>query len=214
MNLRLPLVLLAVLGLLAPPSLSAEERPVRIVALGDSLTAGYGLAPGEAFPEQLQRALQERGHAVEIANAGVSGDTAGAGLSRLDWSVPEDADAVIVALGANDALRGIDPAVTREALGEVVARLTARGQAVLIAGMAAPRNLDDGYIAAFDAIYPEVAEEHGALLYPFLLEGVALDPALNLADGIHPNAEGVARMVEGILPYVEDLIERAKPAPG
>jgi acyl-CoA thioesterase I len=211
MNLRLLLPPVLAVLLLAPVAMAAEE-PVRIVALGDSLTAGFGLAPGQSFPEQLEQALRKRGHNVEVANAGVSGDTASAGLERLDWSVPEEADAVIVALGANDALRGIDPAVTRAALDEIVGRLAARGQAVLVAGMAAPRNLDDSYIAAFDALYPEVAEAHGALLYPFFLEGVAMEPALNLADGIHPNAAGIARMVEGILPHVEALTEQARTA--
>ena len=192
-------------ALIAGAASPAAAEPVEIVALGDSLTAGYGLAPGEAFPEQLQALLEARGYDVSVANAGVSGDTAADGLARLEWSVPAEADIVIVELGANDALRGIDPALTREALSELLAKLADREQAVLLAGMLAPRNLGDEYAAAFDAIYPELAAEHGAALYPFFLEGVATDPALNQADGIHPTAEGVARIVEAIAPLVEEL---------
>jgi acyl-CoA thioesterase-1 len=200
-------------ALLAPPAALAQS-PLQIVVLGDSLTAGYGLPPGQAFPDQLQAALDARGHDVQVVNAGVSGDTASGGLARLDWSVPEDADAIIVELGANDALRGIDPAVTRKALTEIVERLQARGQAVLLAGMKAPRNMDDAYAEAFDSIYPDIAEEAGVPLYPFFLEGVAVDPALNQGDGIHPTAIGVARIVEGILPKVEALIADARAAAG
>jgi acyl-CoA thioesterase I len=205
--------LVAALALLLAPA-AAQERGLQIVVLGDSLTAGYGLAPGESFPEQLERTLETRGHAVEVINAGVSGDTASGGLARLDWSVPQEADAVIVELGANDALRGVDPGVTRQAISEIVQRLKARGQAVLVAGMHAPRNMDDAYIEAFDSIYPDIAAEEDVLLYPFFLEGVATQAALNQGDGIHPTAEGVAVIVEGILPYVEALIEEAKPRAG
>ncbi|MGQ7792425.1 arylesterase [Faunimonas sp. B44] len=203
-------ILSALLFTFSIPALPATAETVELVALGDSLTAGYGLDPGEAFPEQLERALRERGHDVRIANAGVSGDTASGGLARLEWSVPEEADGVIVELGANDALRGVDPAVTRRAIGEIVAKLKARGQAVLLAGMLAPRNLGDDYAQAFDAIYPEIAEAEGVLLYPFFLEGVAADAILNQPDGMHPTAEGIARVVENILPSVEDLIARIK----
>ena len=199
---------LVALLLLAVPAAAAE--PLKVVALGDSLTAGYGLAPGEAFPEQLQAALRARGHDVTVVNAGVSGDTASGGLSRLDWSVPEDADAVIVELGANDALRGLDPAVTRQALAEIVARLKGRGQPVLLAGMRAPRNLGEAYAAEFDAIYPDLAKSQGVIFYPFFLEGVVADPKLNQGDGIHPTREGVARIVEAMLPSVAALIERAR----
>jgi acyl-CoA thioesterase-1 len=177
-----------------------------IVALGDSLTAGYGLPPGQGFAGQLQDALRARGHDVSIIDAGVSGDTSTGGLARLDWSVPEDADAVIVELGANDALRGLDPAITRNALGDIVKRLKARGQAVLLAGMRAPPNLGDIYAAEFDAIYGELAAAEEVLIYPFFLDGVAADPTLNQADGIHPSADGVAKIVEKILPSVEALI--------
>ncbi len=191
------------------PSIAATE-PVSLVALGDSLTAGYGLAPGQSFPEQLERALRARGHDVTIANAGVSGDSASDGLARLEWSVPAEADAVIVEFGANDALRGIDPSVTRTALKGILDKLRTRGQPVLLAGMLAPRNLGAEYAAAFDAIYTELAEEYDVRLYPFFLEGVAADAALNQPDGIHPTAEGVARIVEASLPDVEALVEDAK----
>lgn len=209
------LVLAAALAaFVAPQPALAQGEPLQIVVLGDSLTAGYGLPPGEGFPDQLQAALAARGHEVQVVDAGVSGDTASGGLARLDWSVPEEADAVIVELGANDALRGVDPAVTRQALSEIVRRLKARGQAVLLAGMHAPRNMDDAYIEAFDSIYPEIAEQEDVLFYPFFLEGVAADPALNQGDGMHPTAIGVARIVEGILPQVEAMIEEARARAG
>ncbi len=202
---------LAVLAapLLAAAVAPAAAAPVEIVALGDSLTAGYGLAPGESFPEQLEAALVERGHDVTVANAGVSGDTTSAGLARLEWSVPAEADIVIVALGANDALRGIDPAVPREALEAIVSKLTTRGQAVLLAGMLAPRNLGEEYAAAFDAIYPDLAARHGVAFHPFFLEGVATDAALNQADGIHPTAAGIAKVVEAMIALVEEMVVEA-----
>ncbi len=187
----------------------AATAGTTIVALGDSLTAGYGLPPGQGFAGQLQDALRARGHDVSVIDAGVSGDSSRGGLARLDWSVPAKADAVIVELGANDALRGLDPSITRKALGTIVIRLKARGQAVLLAGMKAPPNLGDDYAAEFNAIYPELAAAEEVLLYPFFLDGVAADPALNLADGIHPTREGVARIVEKILPMVEALIAKA-----
>ncbi len=190
----------------------AAADTIRIVALGDSLTAGYELPPTAAFPEQLEAALRARGYDVEIVNAGVSGDTSSAGRERLDWAVPDGTDAVIVQLGANDALRGIDPEQTRRALGDIVERLAARDIEVLLTGMYAPPNLGEDYRAAFDSIYPELAEEHDAILYPFFLDGVALDPLLNLDDGMHPNAAGVEVIVERILPMVETLIERIKAA--
>ena len=203
--------LAAVAGLIAVTAIAtpATADTVNIVVLGDSLTAGFGLEPGEAFPEQLEAALKTRGHDVVVTNAGVSGDTASGGLARLDWSVPAEADAVIVELGANDALRGIDPAVTEKAIGEIVSNLKGRGQSVLLAGMLAPRNMGDAYAAAFDAIYPRVAEKEGVSLYRFFLEGVAANASLNLDDGMHPNAEGVRVIVENILPAVEDLLESA-----
>jgi acyl-CoA thioesterase I len=188
----------------------ATDRPIKIVALGDSLTAGYGLPAGAGFPARLQAALRAKGHVVEIHDAGVSGDTASGGLSRLDWSVPDGTDAVIVELGANDALRGIDPKVTRTALDGILRRLKERGMAVLLAGMRAPRNLGDDYAKSFDPIYPELAAAHGVPLYPFFLEGVATDSALNQGDGIHPNAAGVEAIVRGILPAVETLIQQLR----
>ncbi|GAA0785587.1 arylesterase [Roseibium denhamense] len=197
------------IGLLYAPA-AAIAADLKLVVLGDSLSAGYQLAAGEGFPEQLQRALDERGHSVEVVNAGVSGDTTSGGLSRLDWSVGPDADAVIVELGANDALRGLPPETTRSNLTEITKRLNERGVEVLIAGMLAPRNLGADYAEAFDPIYGDVAGEFGALYYPFFLDGVALDPDLNLADGIHPNADGVAVIVDRILPTVEALLDKAK----
>ena len=193
-------------ALLLAATLPAAAKPVAIVAFGDSLTAGYGVLPGESFPEQLEAALKAKGYDVTVANAGVSGDTATDGLARLEWSVPAEANIVIVELGANDALRGIDPALTKKALSEILAKLSARGQTVLLAGMLAPRNLGNGYAKAFDAIYPALATEYGVTLYPFFLAGVATDPSLNQDDGMHPNKAGVARIVSGMLPEVEKLV--------
>jgi acyl-CoA thioesterase-1 len=183
------------------------SEPVTLVALGDSLTAGYNLPASDAFPSQLEAALRERGHDVTIINAGVSGDTASGGRDRVDWSVEDGTDGVILALGANDMLRGLDPARTRAALEATISRLQERDIAVLLAGMMAGRNLGPDYAEAFDAIYPELAEQHEVMLYPFFLEGVAGEASLNLDDGIHPNAEGVAVMVERMLPVVEEFIE-------
>jgi len=188
----------------------AQDRPVRIVVLGDSLSAGLGLSGGEAFPAKLARALKAKGIAVDIANAGVSGDTASGGLARLDWSVPEGTDAVIVQLGANDALRGVDPKITRGALDQIMRRMKERGIEVLLAGMLAPRNLGNDFTRKFDSIYPELAEKYGALLYPFFLDGVATLARLNQRDGVHPNAEGVGVIVKGILPKVEELVNRVR----
>ncbi|WP_111419321.1 arylesterase [Rhodoplanes roseus] len=204
-------VLLAGVGTTGAAGQTAAA-PLRIVALGDSLVAGYGLPPGDAFPVRLQKALAgggRTGRPVEIVNAGVSGDTATDGLSRLDWAIGDDVDGVIVELGANDALRGIDPAVTRKALDEVLKRLTARGLPVLLAGMLAPPNLGPAYKAAFDPIFPELAAAHGTLLYPFFLDGVAAERGLNQPDGMHPNGKGVGVIVERILPKVEELIALA-----
>ena len=184
-------------------------EPLRIVAFGDSLTAGLGLSEKDAFPVKLEAALKAKGHDVEVINAGVSGDTASGGLARLDWSVPDKVDAVILELGANDALRGVAPSATRKALDDTIRRLQSRNIPVLLAGMQAPRNMGADYIAAFDRIYPELAREHGVLFYPFFLDGVAARSQLNQRDGIHPTAEGVDVIVRGILPYVEKLIAEA-----
>lgn len=188
----------------------AAEGAVNIVAVGDSLTAGYGLAANDAFPAQLQRALKAKGVAVKVVNAGVSGDTATGGLARLDWSVPDGTDAVILELGANDALRGFDPAVTRKALDTMLHRLQERKIPVLLCGMVAPPNLGAEYGRAFNSIYPDLAAQTGAILYPFFLAGVAADRKLNQSDGLHPTAAGVAVIVDRILPEVEELIARAK----
>ncbi len=199
-----------VLGGAAAQAATAADRAVRIVALGDSLTAGLGLPADAAFPARLERALKAKGLAVEIANAGVSGDTASGGLARLDWSVPEETDAVIVELGANDMLRGIDPRVTRAALEGIVRRLTERRIPVLLAGMLAAPNLGADYARSFDAIYADLAAKYGLLLYPFFLDGVVGQSALNQGDGLHPTAAGVDVIVAGILPKAQQLVERAR----
>ncbi|MBO6633678.1 arylesterase [Parvibaculum sp.] len=202
---------LVLILLAAPLSAQAEDGELTIVALGDSLTAGYLLGPDEGFVEQLDRALDAAGHEnVKVVNAGVSGDTSSGGLARLDWAVGPEADAVILELGANDALRAIDPALTRKNLTEIVAQLKERNLPILLAGMYAPPNLGSEYGEAFNSIYPDLAEEEGLILYPFFLDGVAGNRALNLADGIHPTAEGVGIIVERILPSVEDLIAEAE----
>jgi acyl-CoA thioesterase I len=188
----------------------AADGPVRIVALGDSLTAGLGLPANAAFPARLEQALRAKGIAVEISNAGVSGDTATGGLARLDWSVPEGTEAVIVELGANDTLRGIDPKVTRQALEEIVRRLRGRGIAVLLAGMRAAPNLGPDYARDFEAIYSALAARNDLLLYPFFLDGVATDAKLNQRDGLHPTAAGVDAIVARLLPKAEELVARAR----
>jgi acyl-CoA thioesterase-1 len=185
-------------------------RPLRIVALGDSLVAGYGLRAAEAFPAKLQQALAAKGFAVEIVNAGISGNTAADGFARLDWSVPEGTDAVILELGANDALRGVDPAATRKALDAILRRLKERHIPVLLCGMAAPRNMGTAYAQAFDAIFPALAAAYNMPFYPFFLDGVATDLALNQRDGLHPSAAGVDVIVKRILPKMEELIAQAK----
>jgi acyl-CoA thioesterase I len=188
----------------------AASSPARIVVLGDSLAAGYMLSEKDAFPTQLERKPKAAGVAVEITNAGVSGDTTAAGLARLDWAVPDGTDAVILELGANDALRGLDPDKARRNLASIISRLKSRKIDVLLAGMIAPGNLGEGYATAFNAIFPELAKEHDLLLYPFFLQGVAMRHNLNLGDGIHPNAKGVAAIVDGIMPSVEELIARVE----
>jgi acyl-CoA thioesterase-1 len=183
---------------------------VRIVVFGDSLVAGFQIETADAFPAQLERALKARGHAVQVVNAGVSGDTTASALERLRWAVPERTDAVIVELGANDALRGLDPGRAKANLDRIIATLKAGGSEVLLAGMLAPRNFGPEYARAFDAIYGELASRHGVLLYPFFLDGVALDRAFNLGDGLHPNEKGVAEITRRILPLVEELIARVR----
>lgn len=191
--------------------ISAQTRAVKLVALGDSLSAGYNLSGSAAFPTVLEKLLRDKGIAVEIANAGVSGDTSQGGLERLDWSVPDGTDGVILELGANDALRGVDPALTEKALDAIVTRLKARGIAVMLAGMYAPRSNGPDYVARFDAIYPRLAEKHGVVLYPFFLDGIAGDRVLNQPDMLHPTAEGVRVIAQRILPTVERFLASLRP---
>jgi len=186
----------------------AADRPIKIVALGDSLTAGFNLPESAAFPAQLEKALKTKGHAVDVVNAGVSGDTASGGLSRVGWSVSDGTKGVILELGANDMLRGVDPKVTRKALEEIILMLKERGIEVLLCGMRAAPNLGPDYAAAFDSIFPELAQKHGLILYPFFLDGVATKAGMTLPDGLHPSAAGVAAIVSGILPKVEELVSR------
>jgi len=201
--------LIAALSLFAYLSVTpAAAEAFRIVALGDSLIAGPGLKSEQTFSARLEGALLARGHDVVILDAGVSGDTTRDGLARLDWSIGTDADAVIVELGANDSLRGTNPAFARAALNAILDHLSARELPVLLAGMIAPPNLGEKYAAEFNPIYSDLAAKHGTILYPFFLEGVAGDSRFNLNDGIHPNASGVDIIVEGILPAVEALILR------
>jgi acyl-CoA thioesterase-1 len=184
----------------------AATKPIKMVVLGDSLSAGLGLQASAAFPERLQKALQAKGIAVDMTNAGVSGDTSSGGRDRLDWSVPDGTDAVILELGANDALRGLDPKLTREALSDILTRLKARKIPVLLCGMVAPPNYGSDYAARFNAIYPDLAKSFGVPLYPFFLDGVAADARLNQADGMHPTPEGVDVIVKNIMPSVEALL--------
>jgi acyl-CoA thioesterase-1 len=185
----------------APPA-----GTIKLVVLGDSLSAGLGLPAADAFPAQLEKALQNKGLIVAINNAGVSGDTASGGLDRLDWSVPADTQGVILELGANDALRGLDPEVTRGALENILKRLKARGIAVLLCGMVAPPNYGAEYATQFNTIFPDLARTYDVPLYPFFLEGVAADTKLNQADGMHPTAAGIAVIVKNIMPTVESFV--------
>ncbi len=198
--------LLAAASLIPLATPAVAETPFSIVALGDSLTAGYGLPPEDAFTTRLEQRLKAKGLNVEVVNAGVSGDTSKAGLSRIDWSVPDGTGLVIVELGANDALRGISPVQTEKNLDGIIARLKERDIPVLLTGMLAPPNMGKDYEAAFNAIYPKLAEKHGVELYPFFLDGVVADPKLNQADGIHPNAAGTAVIVERLSPTVDKLV--------
>ena len=187
-------------------SVKSPAKPLKMVVLGDSLSAGLGLSASAAFPVRLQKALEAKGIKADMINAGVSGDTSSGGRDRLDWSIPEGTDAVVLELGANDALRGTDPAITRAALTDILTRLKARKIAVLLCGMLAPPNYGSDYAARFNAIYPELSKSFGVPLYPFFLEGVATDAKLNQADGIHPTAAGVDVIVKNILPTVEAFL--------
>ncbi len=195
------------LMLLFLPFGNALAKPVKIVAFGDSLTAGYGLAIDESYPVKLQEALAAKGFETVFVNAGVSGDTSSGGLQRLDWAVGDDADIVIVELGANDALRGIDPSVTRKALSAIVTKLLAGGKKVLLAGMLAPPNLGEDYGERFKAIYIDLGALDGVVLYPFFLDGVASRPELNQPDGLHPTAKGIDEIVRRLLPVVISMLK-------
>lgn len=183
-----------------------QAEPIQIVGLGDSLMAGYNLPPGEGFTDKLEAALRAKGHDVAVINAGVSGDTTSGGLARLDWSVPDGTDLVILELGANDMLRGIDPAEIERNLEAMLARLAERKIPVLLAGMLAAPNLGHAYAESFGSIYPRLAQRYGAALYPFFLDGVAGDATLQLEDGMHPNAAGIDQIVKRILPTVEEAL--------
>jgi acyl-CoA thioesterase-1 len=201
---------LSILAVIAAPIRVAADTsaPVTIVAFGDSLTAGYGLKASDSFPAQLQMALRAKGYKVTIVNAGVSGDTTADGLRRFDWSLQPKPDGVILELGANDALRGIDPKEAHANLDKMLAELKSQNIDVLFAGMKAPNNWGPDYVKKFDPIYTDLAAKYQVALYPFFLEGVALDPAFTQSDGEHPTATGVAEIVKRILPDAEALIRR------
>ena len=203
------ILLILTVTTLGSRNLEAAE-PFHIVGFGDSLMAGYQLNTGEGFPERLQAKLEQLGYDISVTNAGVSGDTTSGGLSRLDWSVPDGTDLVILELGANDMLRGLMPEVTEQNLEKMILRLKERGIEILLVGMYAAPNLGEDYIQRFNAIYPRLAEKHGLPLVPFFLDGVTANASLLLADGMHPNAEGVDRMVENVLPVLEPLVAREK----
>jgi acyl-CoA thioesterase-1 len=203
--IRLLIYLVALIVMLVP----VRAETLTILAFGDSLTAGYGLPPEQAFPVKLETALRAKGHDVTIINGGVSGDTAGDGLARLEWSLSDEIDAAIIAFGGNDVLRGLPPQQAEQALDAIMEILKTRGLPTLVAGMLAPPNLGADYGSAFNGIYPRLAEKHGALLYPFFLDGVAAVAKLNQADGIHPTGEGVDVIVARMLPVVEQLLMKA-----
>ena len=198
-----------VCALMARPAQAKDEK-MTIVAFGDSLTAGLGLPDNASFPAQLETALKAQGKDVSVVNAGVSGDTTSAASQRLDWALPQDASAVIVELGGNDALQGIPPEGTKANLAKIIEAVQAKGLPVLLAGMEAPRNMGTAYVDAFRAIYAELAAKYNVVFYPFFLDGVALDDSLMQSDGIHPNAKGVAKIVEQIMPKVDELLARVK----
>jgi acyl-CoA thioesterase-1 len=198
------LLLLALFG--ACGGTAAMARTAQILAFGDSLTAGFGLPPGEGFPEQLQARLRADGVDAHVVNAGVSGDTTAGGLARLDWSLADKPDLVILELGANDMLRGVPPETVRANLDKMIAKIKASGAKLLLAGMEASPNWGESYKKEFDRIYPELARTHDVALYPFFLEGVAMKPDLNQPDGLHPNARGVAAVVERLAPRVAELL--------
>jgi acyl-CoA thioesterase-1 len=199
---------LSIVAAVAAMAADTSSPPITIVAFGDSLTAGYGLKANESFPAQLQMALRDKGYKVTVVNAGVSGDTTADGLRRLDWALQPKPDGVILELGANDALRGIDPKEPRANLDKMLASLKSKDIDVLFAGMKAPNNWGPDYVKSFDAIFPDLAAKYQVLLYPFFLDGVALDPAYTQPDGEHPTAGGIAEIVKRILPDAEALVQR------
>lgn len=196
-------LILCLAAVTAPANVHAQSEPIKLAILGDSLAAGYGLAPAQAFPNRLQAALKDRGRNVTVINHGVSGDTTMGGLERIDWMLADKPDIVMVELGGNDMLRALDPAATERNLDAIVDKLKQAGTTVWLVGMMAPRNFGPEYVKQFDVIYKKIADKHGVPLYPFFLDGVAQDPALNQPDGIHPNAKGVDVIVERILPGIE-----------
>jgi acyl-CoA thioesterase-1 len=206
MNIISTLIRISILLLI--PSFSSADEPLRILVLGDSLTAGYGLNEQEAFPVRLEKALQAAGHNVSVINAGISGDTSAGGLARLDWALADEPEIVIIELGANDALRGLPPELTRKNLATIISRLKKEKTTILLTGMRAPRNLGSDYYTKFDQIYPELATQYRVEFYPFFLEGVATVSRYNQADGIHPNKEGIEVIVQKILPTVEKVINQ------
>jgi acyl-CoA thioesterase-1 len=200
------LAALALLSMLLCVLPAIAAGPAQILVVGDSLAAGLGLPPEASFPARLEARLGESGIRARVLNAGVSGDTTAGGLARLGWALADRPDLVILELGANDALRGIDPETVRTNLDAMIAKVKASGAKLLLAGMRAPPNWGDAYQKRFDALYPELAKAHGVALYPFFLDGVAMEPALNQPDGLHPNARGVATLVDRIAPYVAKLL--------
>jgi len=203
-------ILCLTLGVATAPGSAAAADKITLVGFGDSLMAAYNLQASEGFPARLEAALRDRGHDVTIIDAGVSGDTTSGGLARLDWSIPDGVDGVILELGANDALRGLPPEKTRENLEAMIARLKERGIAVLLAGMLAPPNMGAGYETAFNAIYPELAAKYELPLYPFFLDGVTGNPDMLLSDGMHPNTSGINAMVEKFVPVAEQFLAGIK----
>ena len=206
MHIAVLMLALMTIATIASAQAQPVAKPIKLVVLGDSLSAGLGLPAQEAFPAKLQKALQAKGIDIDMVNAGVSGDTSSGGRDRLDWSVAEGTEGVIVELGANDALRGIDPDLTRAALTDIIARLKARKIPVMLCGMMAPPNYGADYAARFNSIYPDLAKQFDVPLYPFFLDGVAADAKLNQADGIHPTAEGVDIIVNNMLPTAEAFL--------
>jgi acyl-CoA thioesterase I len=202
----------AIIALALALPISVHAAPLRLLVLGDSLSAGYGLARAEGFEAQLATSLRAHGHDVAIVDGAVSGDTSAGGLARLDWTLGEGADAAIVEIGANDGLRGVDPAETEKNLAAILDRLTALHIPVLLSGMYAMPNLGPDYAAEFRAVFDRLGKRPDVLFDPFFLEDVATVPSLNQPDGLHPNAEGVKHIVGRLLPLVEKLLAEVPPA--